>query len=130
MKTKQIIVMRKFAGLRHGKYCAQAAHASVGALFDLAKSKDINRDSLVIPLDNPAVRDWVNGRFTKVTVYVNTSEELQELYEKAREKGLPCALILDAGLTEFGGIPTLTALGIGPAASEELDPLTINLPLF
>lgn len=120
--------MRKFVGgLRSGKYCAQASHGAVGALFDIA---EIKGNTLSISLDNPAVRDWVTGQFTKVTVYVNTPEELQELYEKAREKGLPCALIQDAGRTEFGGVPTLTALGIGPAYEEDIDPITGHLPLF
>ena len=41
-----------------------------------------------------------------------------------------CALIQDAGLTEFNGIPTYTALSIGPEFEETLDPHTKHLPLL
>ena len=42
----------------------------------------------------------------------------------ARDAGLPTALIRDAGHTEFGGVPTLTACAIGPARVEDIDPIT------
>jgi hypothetical protein len=34
------------------------------------------------------------------------------------------ALIQDAGLTEFGGVPTYTALAIGPDEDAKIDELT------
>lgn len=39
MNTKQIIVLIKFKSLRTGKYCAQAAHASLGSYFVLENMK-------------------------------------------------------------------------------------------
>ncbi len=54
--------------------------------------------------------------------------ELYELKMDAEAAGLPVSLITDAGLTE---IPpnTITALGIGPARSDQLDAVTGELRL-
>ena len=132
MEAKQVIVMRKMTkGCRTGKYCAQAAHASLGAV--LSASDHINETEtqlLVIPLSNPYVRDWLIGRFKKVVVYVDTDEELIALYDEAKKNEVLCALIRDAGLTEFDGVPTLTAVGIGPDAEEKINKITGHLPLF
>jgi PTH2 family peptidyl-tRNA hydrolase len=131
MGSKQVIVMRKFtgAGSRTGKYVAQGAHASVGALFSIGGvSKD--GKSFVIPLDNPFIHAWITGNFKKVTLYVETDAELLDIYNKAKEVNLPVALIRDAGLTEFNGHPTLTAVGIGPEDEIKINKITRHLPLF
>ena len=44
--------------------------------------------------------------------------------EAARERGLPTSLITDAGRTEFGGVPTRTAVAVGPAVVGEIDAIT------
>ena len=80
--------------------------------------------------DYPDAIDWINGIFTKIAVYVESEEELLALEVKAREAGLPVGLIQDNGLTEFKGIPTHTALGIGPANAEAINSITGHLPLF
>ncbi len=129
MEAKQVIVMRKFQSMRHGKYCAQAAHASMGALLSIAKLDEYG-DKLTINLYNPHVKAWLTGRFKKVTVYVETEQELIDLYDTAQKAGIPSALIRDAGLTEFGGVPTITAVGIGPGSEEEINAITGNLKLF
>lgn len=115
--------------MRTGKYCAQAAHASLGALLSLGKF-DKERMSLTISLDNPFVYEWVIGRFTKVAVYVETDDELAAIYNKAKEAGIAAALITDAGLTEFGGVPTLTGVGVGPDDADKINTITGHLPLF
>ena len=130
MSSKQVLVMKKFPksrNMRTGKYCAQASHASLGAVLSLAENKG---DNLVISLENPFVRGWLVGRFKKVVVYVDTDEELIALYDAARKNEIPCALIRDAGLTEFDGVPTLTAVGIGPDDEEKINKITGHLPLF
>ena len=128
MSSKQVLVMRKMPkGQRTGKYCAQAAHASMGALFSIAH---IDNDKMVIPLDNEFVKDWVTGMFKKITLSVDNDAELEALYSRAVAAGLPCAIIKDSGLTEYNGVPTLTAVGIGPADSASIDAITGNLPLF
>lgn len=128
IESKQVLVMRQFKPkLRTGKYCSQAAHASVGAIFSQG---EVDGDYFKIPLHNPFVREWVVGRFKKITVYVESEEELLELYERARLLGLNSCIIKDAGLTEFNGVPTITAVGIGPGDPEIIDSLTGKLPLF
>lgn len=130
MASKQVLVMKKFPkdrNMRTGKYCAQAAHASLAALLSLSI---VENDNLVISLKDPFVRDWLMGSFKKITVYVSTDEELEELYETAKAAGLPAYLIRDSGLTEFNGVPTLTAVGIGPDNEDLINKVTGHLPLF
>jgi PTH2 family peptidyl-tRNA hydrolase len=130
MEAKQVIVMKKFPksrNMRTGKYVAQGAHASLGAVLSKAKHED---QGLLIPLNDPYINAWLLGRFKKITVYVETDEELVRIYTEARQVGLPAALIKDAGLTEFDGVATLTAVGVGPGNPELIDKITGGLPLF
>ena len=130
MSAKQVLVMKKFPksrNMRTGKYCAQSAHAAMGALFSIGA---ISGDNFVIPLGNPFVKEWVLGNFKKVSVYVESDQELIDIYKQAVAANLPCALIKDAGLTEFDGVPTLTAVGIGPEDEETINKITGHLSLF
>jgi peptidyl-tRNA hydrolase, PTH2 family len=132
MSSKQVLVMKKFPkdrNMRTGKYVAQGAHASLGALLSLGRM-DPELRNFVISMENPFVYEWIVGRFTKVTVYVETDAELEEIYVKAKEAGIAAALITDAGLTEFKGEPTLTAVGVGPDDPEKINAITGHLPLF
>jgi PTH2 family peptidyl-tRNA hydrolase len=132
MASKQVLVMKKFPkdrNMRTGKYVAQGAHASLGAVFSLGKY-DENCQSFIIDCSNPFVYEWLIGRFTKVTVYVETDDELAAIYNKAKAAGIATALITDAGLTEFGGVPTLTGVGVGPDDADKINLITGNLPLF
>lgn len=132
MPAKQVLVMKKFPkdrNLRTGKYVAQGAHASLGAIFSLGKFDEHNQN-FIIDLSNPFVYEWVIGRFTKIAVYVETDDELAAIYNQAKAAGIATAIITDAGLTEFGGVPTLTAVGVGPDNAELIDKLTGHLPLF
>jgi PTH2 family peptidyl-tRNA hydrolase len=146
--TKQIIVMRKTftingekRKLRTGKYTSQSAHASLGAILGQmdyhADMKylhgDENEGTKTLTLElkrGSAIHDWINNSFTKITLCVETEEELLAVYNKAKEAGLITCLITDKGNTEFGGVPTITCCSIGPAWSDELDPITGNLELF
>lgn len=127
MEHKQVIVMRKFKEMRKGKYIAQGAHASVGAILGQAK-QDGNK--LVLDLTDERMAPWLTGRFKKICVYVETEEQLLEVYNTAKEKGLICSLIKDAGLTEFHGVATLTAVAVGPDREDKIDAVTKHLPLF
>ena len=75
---------------------------------------------------------WLNGIFTKIVVGIDNEEKLLNLYEKitSERSDIPCALITDCGLTEFGGVPTNTCIGIGPFWSDEIDVFTKRLRLL
>ncbi len=124
--TKQVIVIRKDLKMRKGKIAAQTAHASMKVFFDRGS---LTRGVLHINLDD-AMEEWYNNLFTKICVSVNSEAELLEIYDEAKIEGLPCSLIQDAGLTEFGGVPTYTAVAVGPAKNEDVDVVTKDLPLL
>jgi peptidyl-tRNA hydrolase, PTH2 family len=120
VEHKQTIVLRKDLNMRKGKMVAQGAHASMRAILQLGRQEGEN---FVIPLDE-RLEPWLLGRFKKICVSVNSEAELLRLHQEANAAGLITALILDAGLTEFGGIPTYTALAVGPDTADRVDRVT------
>lgn len=126
METKQVIVMRKDLGMRMGKSCAQVAHASL-AVF--TRNLHENEHGKFIHISGVA-EEWLDKSFTKICVYVNSEDELKEVYKKARRADMLCSIIQDSGKTEFNGVPTYTCCAIGPAISEEIDKITGELPLL
>jgi PTH2 family peptidyl-tRNA hydrolase len=113
---RQIIVMRNDLNMRKGKMVAQGAHACLKVTLE--------------NLDHPNVKAWLADAFTKITVKVESEQELKDIYELARAAGIPCSIIMDAGKTEFAGVPTLTCCAIGPANKEDLDKITGHLRLL
>lgn len=132
MGVKQVIVWNNALKVRKGKIAAQVAHASLGALlkfFNVIENK--NSVTYKVQFGKDSYLDqWLNGTFTKICVYVNSEEELLDIKRQCDEAKIPNALITDAGLTEFHGVPTKTCLGIGPWNSEEIDKITGNLSLL
>lgn len=127
---KQIIVVRKDLNMRKGKIAAQAAHASLGAILDLAQL-DPTTNQLCIDLNNPSLKEWIyNGSFTKICVYVDSEQELIDVFDKAKNANLIAKLITDSGRTEFNGIPTKTCCAIGPCDPTLLVNITGHLPLL
>lgn len=122
---KQVIVMRKDLKMRRGKEMAQSSHASMAVLLQFIKS-----DGTHTLYENPSIREWLEGRFTKIVVSVESEEELLRVYTRAQEQGLPTALIQDCGATEFHNVLTYTCIAIGPAEAEELDKITGHLKLL
>lgn len=128
IKVKQVIVMRKDLNMRKGKMIAQGAHASLKVILDAGRLAD---DRGTFALDTwPALAEWLGDRFAKVCVSVTSEAELDAIAERARAAGLPCAVIVDAGHTEFHGVPTKTCCAIGPAWVAEIDKITGQLPLL
>lgn len=121
--SKQVIVIRKDLNMRKGKMVAQGAHASLKAILDY------NKDLSNLP-QKSAIKHWFENGVTKICVSVDTEKELLEIYNKAKSTNLICALITDAGLTEFDGIPTKTCCAIGPNWGNEIDKITGNLKLL
>jgi PTH2 family peptidyl-tRNA hydrolase len=113
-KWKQCIIIRNDVKMSCGKKCAQAGHAAI-----IAYEKS----------SSTAQKAWMNEGQKKVVLKTNDERTLFELKNIAEAAGIAAALIQDAGMTE---IPpgTITALGLGPAKSEELDKITGDLTLL
>ncbi len=114
--------------MRKGKMIAQGAHASLKVLLD-QRSAERSDESVTISM-TPAMAAWINHSFAKVCVYVKSEEELDDVFQRARQAGLLCALIVDSGRTEFAGVPTKTCCAIGPDWAEAIDEITGELPLL
>ena len=142
-EPKQVIVVRKDLGMRKGKLIAQACHAScswMSIFIQMCISTKRNKwltfprgtgtQSCDIPHLSKEAQDWIEGKFTKICVSVKSEEELIDIYNKSKDKGLRVYLITDSGDTEFKGVPTKTCLAIGPDDPEKIDEITGHLSLL
>lgn len=125
--VKQVIVVRKDLNMRKGKMCAQVAHASMKFLVDNNEAE--RGDEIVIKL-TPAEAMWLTSSFTKVVVGCDSEDALRDLIFQAELTDVEVHPIIDAGRTEFNGVPTLTCAAFGPCTSDELDKITGNLKLL
>lgn len=114
---KQIIIIRRDLKMSLGKAVAQGCHASVQALRQYPKDQ------------NQTITEWVVEGAAKIVLAVDSLDELFDISQKARKAGIATALIADAGRTELEP-STITALGIGPAESTVIDPITQHLKLL
>jgi peptidyl-tRNA hydrolase len=98
-----------------GKACSQAAHAALMTFLaaDESRRKDYHAD----------------GIGTKICLEVADLTGLLKFARRADERGLPHFIVEDTGRnTTFGGVPTISALGIGPLYPNETEFLS-RLPL-
>lgn len=137
-RVKQVIVirtdLRNSSGqkVRTGKMMAQVSHASMGALLKCFRKYTTNENITVYNCEfgeNSVLHEWLEGKFTKICVAVDSEEELLNIYNSIPDE-IPSVLITDSGSTEFNGIPTNTCVGIGPYVSEEIDKITGSLKLL
>lgn len=128
--TKQVIVVRKDLGMRRGKEIAQGAHASMAFLTRKLQPFLDAHERQPILLLSEVESSWINSSFKKVTLQVNSEEELLEIERKAKEAGLGVHVITDSGLTEFNGVPTRTCLAIGPDEEDKINAVTGHLKLY
>ena len=128
--TKQVIVIRRDLRMRRGKEIAQGAHAATAWLAERVLQTMMPNGSVHHVALSPAERTWLETSFRKVTVKVNSEEELMAVYQKAFAAGLVVHLVTDRGLTEFGGVPTRTCLAVGPDYDDLIDPVTGDLELY
>ena len=126
--VKQIIVVRKDLNMRKGKLAAQVAHASMAVLLN--KMQQVGFSFELDTYDDEAMFIWLDGAFTKIVVGVDSEEELLYIKEQAEKAGIVNALITDAGKTEFKGVPTNTALAVGPDWASKLENITGHLKLL
>lgn len=135
MPSKQVIVMRKDLKMRRGKEIAQGGHATCSFLVrmlqvmenDWNENCEINAPSTYF---SKAEWEWCSSLFKKVTVQVNSEDELVQIYIAAKKANLQAHLITDSGLTEFNGVPTKTCCAIGPDEESKIDPITGHLSLY
>ncbi len=138
MSTKQAIIVRKDLKMRRGKECAQASHASMAwlthRLVELVNRYNNVKSNNVGNLIRSHFTDeewaWMEGSFAKVTLQVESEDDLRAHFEHAKNLGLEAHLIIDSGRTEFDGIPTATAVGIGPDSIDKIDKVTGKLKLY
>ena len=112
---KQVIVVRSDLNMRRGKESAQCAHACLTAVMAYSHS--------------PNVSEWLRNGGMKIVVSVSSESDLLKAYDAALDAKLPCALIKDAGKTEFKGTPTFTSCAIGPADADQVDAITSGMKL-
>ncbi len=116
-EIKQVIIFRSDLEMGKGKMVAQGAHASLMSYF-VAEKKD-----------SRIAKAWIDEGEKKIVLKVSDEEALKKLYAAFSYKGVPCALVSDAGLTELPP-GTKTALGVGPWKSDEIDAFTRALKLL
>lgn len=129
MAVKQWLIVRKDLGMRKGKMIAQGAHASMKVFFDRLIWTDDSESAVLSNLTADMV-EWMSGSFAKITLGVDSESELMDVFFKAKEADLPCSLIIDSGLTEFGGVLTRTAVAVGPCKDENVKHFLGNLKLL
>jgi len=114
---KMVLVIRGELRLTAGKAAVQVAHAAVQLALEAEKRAPA------------AYSAWSSAGQKKIALVAPTLDDLESLARVARAKGLPVVIMEDAGLTE---VPpgTKTCLGIGPAPSALLDPITGSLDLL
>ncbi len=111
---KQAIVARADVGMGTGKLAAQVAHASLMAFEEASRS----------------VRsEWKGEGQKKVVLRADSEKQLFTLADKADAKGLPHAIVRDAGHTQLDA-GTVTALAVGPADEASIDRVTGDLSLY
>ncbi|UCC21351.1 MAG: aminoacyl-tRNA hydrolase [Promethearchaeota archaeon] len=100
-----------------GKKCAQSCHASVST-------------SDLVRIHNKAVwMNWKNSGQKKVVLKLNNMDQLKELVIRLDAKKILYFIVNDAGLTQLSP-GTITAIGIGPVLSKEIDKITGDLKLL
>jgi PTH2 family peptidyl-tRNA hydrolase len=116
-EIKQVIIVRTDIDMGKGKLAAQVAHASLMSYFEAEKK------------DSAIVNAWLKAGEKKIVLKGESETVLRKLHDAFKFKEVPCALVTDAGLTELPP-GTVTALGIGPWKSKEIDVFTSALKLL
>ena len=111
---KQVILVRQDLKLPKGKLAAQVAHASVEA---------------VLRSDSNLIKKWRSEGMAKIVLKVKDEAVLIRYFQQAKDNGLACSLITDAGKTVVAP-GTKTCVGIGPGEENKVDSLTGELSLI
>lgn len=105
---KLYALVRSDLGMPPGKLASQAGHAFLGAFLQASVERQAEYSA--------------PGIGTKICLRVINLTALLRAYDGARRVGLPTFLVEDTGRnTTFNGVPTLSAVGIGPIFSREAE---------
>ena len=129
---KQFIIIREDLDMSPGKAGAQISHAAKKVWFD--KFKVAPPENIVTPVGMTTYYfnatqeevDWIEGGFTTILKKVKNENKLLKAFEAAKEAGLNCTLIKDAGLTDLEG-ENYTAIAIGPNHIDKCEPIVKRL---
>ena len=106
--------VKKMNGVR-GKLASMSGHAYLHSFWDA------DREDASVPVNMKrmqAIAYMNSERAYKITLVVDTVEELRALQDKYRDI-CGTSLVTDAGFTVFNE-PTTTCLGLGPIAEENI----------
>lgn len=115
--NKMVLVIRTDLGMTKGKVAAQCAHAAVGCY-----RKALSQAPQLL-------KQWETFGQTKITLKVNSQEEILALKTDADAAGLVNSLVRDAGRTQIEA-GSITVLGIGPAPSDRISKISGHLKLY
>jgi PTH2 family peptidyl-tRNA hydrolase len=111
---KQCIVVRSDIKMTCGKRCGQVSHASIGSF---CKAPYFTKKA------------WLLEGQCKIVLKVSNETEFYDIAIIASKLGIPHFIVEDAGRTELEP-GTVTAIGIGPAKTCDMDKITGKLSLF
>ena len=121
MKVKMYCIfalesVKKINGIR-GKMCTQAGHAYLHSFWDSVQ-RFPGQHGFAYDEPGDAEKYQNSDRAYKITLVVDTVEELKALQEKYKDI---CGthLVTDAGFTVFTE-PTTTCLGLGPISEDNI----------
>jgi PTH2 family peptidyl-tRNA hydrolase len=133
--VKQYIIVRTDLPMNAGKVAAQASHACMKVFFDKFEHTQIIQKNGEDPVDamvfipTEEEKQWINGKFTKITKKVKNESQLLKVYEQAREAGLSVSIIKDAGLYGLEG-ENYTCIAVGPNYVDDCEPIVGKLRLL
>jgi len=114
-------LVRTDLGMTCGKMCSQSSHAALGTFLQNKDPQVISKYHAEFPV-SPG---------TKVCLQLDNLDQLLIAEEKAKEAGLSFFRVVDSGCQNFfNGEPTITALGIGPAAKDQVKHITRRFKLM
>jgi len=112
--------VRTDLGMDTGKTAAQAGHAYLGAFLNA------NSD-----LQTEYHAEYPTHPGTKICLAAKNLHHLLRAKEEAEAAGIPTYLVTDSGCPNFfGGEPTITALGLGPACKDQIKHITKRYQLM
>mmetsp|Transcript_13463 Transcript_13463/g.37808 ORF Transcript_13463/g.37808 Transcript_13463/m.37808 type:complete len:114 (-) Transcript_13463:76-417(-) len=112
-----VLCVRMDLKMSKGKIAAQCCHACLGVWKKLWRRRD------------PVLRVWEECGQPKVTLQVPNEEAMLELYQRAKETGVPTYIVVDAGRTQVAP-NSRTVMAVGPWNEKDVNSVTGKLKLL